>query len=399
MSVWLSDLAENWLSWLALGLTCVVSAAGFAEALVLLTSTSDAGAVGGTILGMAIFAVVLVTWSQMRLVVEEHSEVYRSWRMVGMPGWLVVALVLGQAAVVSAAGSAAGAWVSHFSFDWVGRTLGAERIPTGELTLSTGVWLSAVLVCVCSSLLGTLFALRRVFTQSSPRWVALKALLGVAAIGGTVFGVAQIPDPDDRLGGCMGLVLVVALMTPWVLPLLDQWTRVLGIAGANVRVRRRFSSPQILPWVLGGGLIVAVGSGLRALLAAEEGQTVSSWQMFVVVLSPTLAPCLALALTTSLLMRRRISSDSHGLKLAGAVPTMIARVQLREACALTLTATGIIAAMSLAVTWLINQSWSTTGFWGSALAITAAGILSGLALVKLAVLRNSRSRPLQRIPS
>ena len=40
----------------------------------------------------------------------------------------------------------------------------------------------------------------------------------------------------------MGLVILVALFLPWLMPALDQWTRAAGIAGANVRVRRHFST-------------------------------------------------------------------------------------------------------------------------------------------------------------
>lgn len=115
MTVWLNDLKGNWLSWLAVFVTCVVSSCGCTVAMVLLSGPGgDAGSLGGTILGMAVCAIVIVTWSQIRLIIDEHRAIYRSWRMVGMPGWFIITLVLGQIAVVSAAGSGLGGLSAQF---------------------------------------------------------------------------------------------------------------------------------------------------------------------------------------------------------------------------------------------------------------------------------------------
>lgn len=91
MLVWLKDLQSNWLSWLAVALTLVVSSTSCTLALAMLVASSGAeenpaGPLGGTVLGMALCVVVLVTLSQMRLIIAEREPVYRSWRMVGMPG-------------------------------------------------------------------------------------------------------------------------------------------------------------------------------------------------------------------------------------------------------------------------------------------------------------------------
>ena len=106
MLVWLKDLQSNWLSWLAVALTLVVSSTSCTLALAMLVASSGAeenpaGPLGGTVLGMALCVVVLVTLSQMRLIIAEREPVYRSWRMVGMPGWMIVAFILGQVAAVS----------------------------------------------------------------------------------------------------------------------------------------------------------------------------------------------------------------------------------------------------------------------------------------------------------
>ena len=107
MLVWLKDLQSNWLSWLAVALTMVVSSAACALAVSMLVATSDAdddptGPLGGTVLGMAVCAVVLITLSQMRLIIEEREPVYRSWRMIGMPGWMINSFIVGQVIAVSA---------------------------------------------------------------------------------------------------------------------------------------------------------------------------------------------------------------------------------------------------------------------------------------------------------
>ena len=58
MLVWLKDLQSNWLSWLAVALTLVVSSGSCTLALAMLVASSGAeenpaGPVGGTVLGMA----------------------------------------------------------------------------------------------------------------------------------------------------------------------------------------------------------------------------------------------------------------------------------------------------------------------------------------------------------
>lgn len=67
-----------------------------------------------------------------------------------------------------------------------------------------------------------------------PRSTALRAVIGIAAVAGAVYGMAQIPNPSDLLGACMGFVILVALLVSWLLPVVDQWTRLLGIAGGQM---------------------------------------------------------------------------------------------------------------------------------------------------------------------
>lgn len=142
-------------------------------------------------------------------------------------------------------------------------------------------------------------------------------------------------------------------------------------------------------------MIISIGSGLRVLMAAHGAASVSPWQVLAVFLASTLAPCIALALTTPLLMRERITEDSRALTLAGAPPHMLMQVQITEAAALTLTATGVIAAMTVPVVLLENHAltgqWTVDGFWWQPLAILGVTMFVGSATAKCGVAARARN--------
>nr|WP_239088649.1 FtsX-like permease family protein [Corynebacterium macginleyi] len=329
----------------------------------MLVATSDAdddptGPLGGTVLGMAVCAVVLITLSQMRLIIEEREPVYRSWRMIGMPGWMINSFIVGQVSAVSAIAALIGTFPARLFVEPMAAAFRSDKIPMPELAITPLVIRIAVDVCVASAVCGALIPLRRVFrprVEPRPVWVVLRCLVAAGLVGGTVYGCLQIEDPGDSLAASMGLVILVALMTPWLMPALDQWTRLCGIAGANVRVRRRFSVPHIVPWVLLGGLIVAVGSGVMMFKGTESLDTLSSGRVFAAFLGPVVAPSIVGAVLTSLIMRSRIANDVRGLRLAGASPAAWARVQVGEAFCLTVTAAAIVIALSATVVMLLNQ--------------------------------------------
>ena len=402
MLVWLKDLQSNWLSWLAVALTLVVSSASCTLALAMLVASSGtegdpAGPLGGTVLGMALCVVVLVTLSQMRLIIAEREPVYRSWRMVGMPGWMILAFILGHVAVVSAGAGLLGVLPARPLLAPCVRALRSDGIPMPDIAITGQVVVIAVAVCTSAALVGTLPPLRRVFRPrgaARPAWLLVKFLLAAAAIGGTVYGCLRIDDPGDLLSAEMGLVILVALFLPWLMPGIDQWTRPAGIAGANVRVRRNFSTPHIVPWVLIGGFIVAVGSGLRFANDAGAGGTLSSWQVFVALLGPVFAPSIVGAVLTSLLMRGRIASDIRGLTLAGATASAWARVQVGEAACLTLTAAGVVWALCLATLLPLHHLLTPQAsfghtlveeLWWSAFAVIFGAMFIALDVVKLAL--------------
>lgn len=402
MLVWLKDLQSNWLSWLAVALTLVVSSTSCTLALAMLVGSSGAeenpaGPLGATVLAMSLCVVVLVTLSQMRLIIAEREPVYRSWRMVGMPGWMILFFILGQVAVVSAAAGLLGVLPARPLLAPCVRALRSDGIPMPDIAITGQVVVIAVTVCMSAALVGALPPLRRVFRRRAtahPSWFMVKFLLASAAIGGTVYGCLHIDDPGDLLSAEMGLVILVALFLPWLMPVLDQWTRAAGVAGANVRVRRSFSTPHIVPWVLVGGFIVAVGSGLRFGNDAGAGGTLSSWQVFVALLGPVFVPSIVGAVLTSLLMHGRIAADIRGLTLAGAAPLAWMRVQVGEAACLALTAAGVVCALCLATLLPLHRLLTPQEalgrtileeLWWPSFAVIFGAMFIALGVVKLAL--------------
>jgi hypothetical protein len=393
MIVWLKDLKSNWLSWLAISITMLVSSASCSLAISMISADGkDAIPLGGTILGMSICAIVLVTFSQMRLTIEEHQPIYQSWRMVGMPGWMINLLILGQVAVVSATASLIGAQLIRPALSPAVKTLRGDGIPMPELSVDASVVMWVVLACGGAAIAGALLPLRQIFrsqTDSHPLWITVRSAVATVAIAGCSIGGASIEKTEDVLAWAMGMSVLIPLLLPWLLPLLDQWTRVLGIAGANVRVRRNFSSPHIVPWVLFGSLIIGVGSGLRLIKDAEPGSSMSAWQVFVVVLGPVFAPSIAGAVTTSLIMHARIKSDIRGLRLAGAPGRSWILIQIGEAFALTGTAALVVLVFTVLTVGIVNDHLtgfvSFHGIWWTAFGSTFAAMFLALCSIKLAV--------------
>ncbi len=250
MSVWLKDLHSNWPSWLAVALTCFISGMGFSLAVALINATGDdATSLGGTILGLAICSNILVIFSQMKLIIDEHIHIYRSWRMVGMPNWLIFVLVLGQIVAVSACGAIPGAFCATFLTDFALDAFHRDNIRVDGISVTMGGIVLASAVCVLAAVLGGFLSLRRIYRSGTPRWAAAKCALAFILGAGILFACTLIDDPTDAMSACLGLILLFAFLIPWMLPLLMQWTRPLGIAGANVRVRSNFTAPHIMPWI------------------------------------------------------------------------------------------------------------------------------------------------------
>lgn len=393
MIVWLSDLRSNLASWAAVALTMVCAACGTTLALTMLSGNGEASqAIGGTVLSMAIISTILITIAQLRLIIEEHETTYRSWRSIGMPGALLCTFVITQVLVVSLAGALVGVFVARPLIGPAVATLIEDGVPIDNVSLTAAIAQGSVTVCVLSALFGSLLPLRRIFHPRSrphPGWLIVRVTVGVAAISATIYpAFAAMKRPDDLAGLAMGIVAVIALFLSWILPLVDQWTRTLGIAGANVRVRRQFSAPQIVPWFLSIAMIVTMGSVIRILREATPGPTtVSPPEVLAVVLGPAVLPALVGALGISVIMRHRIAADVRGLRLAGAPRFTWVRVQFTEALALsgtmgllTLLSSGVSTA---AMNHLVFRTSSLHGLWWEALVVASATMVTLTSGVKL----------------
>lgn len=312
--------------------------------------------------------------------------------MVGMPGWMINLLILGQVAIVSAAASLIGAQLIRPALNPAVEALRDDGIPMPDLSVDASVVMWVVLVCCGAAIAGALLPLGQIFRPQADAhswWITVRSVVAAVAIAGCSVGGAYIEKTGDVLTWAMGMSILIPLLLLWLLPFLDQWTRVLGIAGANVRVRRKFSSPHIVPWVLFGGLIISVGSGLRVIKDAEPGSTVSAWQVFVVVLGPVLAPSIVGAVMTSLIMHVRIKSDIRGLRLAGAPGRSWILIQIGEAFALTGTAAMVVLVFTVLTVGIVNDHLtgfvSFHGIWWTAFGSTFGAMFLALCSVKLAV--------------
>ncbi len=82
----------------------------------------------------------------MRLIIAEREPVYRSWRMVGMPGWMILSFILGHVAVVSAAAGLLGVLPAHPLLAPCVRALRSDGIPMPDcLTPSAAVGSSSTM--------------------------------------------------------------------------------------------------------------------------------------------------------------------------------------------------------------------------------------------------------------
>lgn len=325
MSVWLSELKANWLSWVAVALSMVV--AGTSTGLALAITVSDgeaAGPVGGTILGVSVSSIAVVTWQQMRLIIAERQRTYARWKLVGMPSGLVFTFVVIHVTAVSGVFSACGVWFASFTLEPAAEALRSDGIPISSLRITALVWFLSVLTCMGSAVLGAFGPIWRIarrspiearFTRRSVVWTWVRFVLAVASIAATYSLGTRIDDPGDAVSWGMGFLILVMVFTPWLLPVLALLVR--GIVGANLRFRYEFLAPQVTPWVLCGGMLTGVGSSLR-ILKSLSGAEMSSASTFLVVLGPSVAPALAASLATSLLLRHRVAADVRALFLAGA---------------------------------------------------------------------------------
>ncbi|MDK8509932.1 hypothetical protein QP948_00670 [Corynebacterium bovis] len=109
VSVAARDLWDDRLSWLGLLLTLATAGTGTTCAVAYLLTGSDAGTgFGGTVLGMMVLSVVAASSTLSGLMLDERRATYARWRLAGVSGAGVAAVVLARTTLVAAVGAVLG---------------------------------------------------------------------------------------------------------------------------------------------------------------------------------------------------------------------------------------------------------------------------------------------------
>ncbi|MDD7582048.1 hypothetical protein ACEE23_04140 [Corynebacterium sp. 32222D000AT] len=380
----------------------------------------EAGALGGSILGMAVLVIVAVSFSQLRLIITERAYTFARWKLSGMPGWLVFVLLGVLIMAVCLLGPFLGAQQAHWFVEPALEQLRADGIPLGNPSEDFPAEAIATWVCAGAGIVGGWLPLWRVSRREPARvppfpeteagpwakaWRVGRTVIAYGLLAALIYPAVarKITEPDEVMSWGMGLIMAFVVFGGWLVPPLIQLTRAGRLAGplaqvaaANLRARVRFAAPQIVPWVLVGTLFFGVGSALR-IGGAEQGASYSSPGVFVVVLAPVLGPALVAACVTPLLLRRRARRDSRGLFLSGASRRQQLLLQMWEATFLTVVAASAFVALGIAIVAPLHAAlghgffppgWWSQLWWSPVLIVVAAMFLVTTAM-KIAVSRAS----------
>ena len=280
-------VASAW-SWVAVAVSMAMGGLSAALALLLLDAGGDeAGALGGSILGMAVLVIVAVSFSQLRLIITERAYTFARWKLIGMPGWLVFTLLGVLIMAVCLFGAFLGAQQAHWFVEPALEQLRADGIPLGNPSEDFPAEAIATWVCAGAGIVGGWLPLWRVARRDPARvppfpeteagpwartWRVGRAVIAFGLLAALIYPAVarKITEPDEVMSWGMGLIMAFVVLGGWLVPSLMQLTRAGRLAGplaqlaaANLRARVRFAAPQIVPWVLIGTLFFGVGSALR----------------------------------------------------------------------------------------------------------------------------------------
>lgn len=416
ISVALSDIRANSLSWMAFALTVLTAGTGVACALAfLVTGGGESEELGGTVLGMALMSVFAATSTLSGLIVNERRRVYASWKLAGMSGAAAFGVITAQVAMVAGLSSLGGVLVSPPLVGAMVARVRNEGVDVGSPHVNLVVVASAVAICVGAAIMGSLgkaLSVGWLPAVKSARGAAVpKARAGVwATLFGLTFAATAIAlpftdemrgDPSAAIGIATILLLAMVSLSAWYIRPVLQWTRLLHLFGVapriamgSARARTAFTSAQVVPWFLLAGMIVGIGSPIKALTAID-GQEVSNLGLTFVLLGPALVPALVSGIGSLCVMAPRTRADLATLARSGASVGQQARALVWEA--LGVTATVGVLTLFLAVLGTALVGVTTTGsafppgWWGSILWVPLAAILAlmfaMIAGVKLATAR------------
>ena len=147
-------VASAW-SWVAVAVSMAMGGLSAALALLLLDAGGDeAGALGGSILGMAVLVIVAVSFSQLRLIITERAYTFARWKLIGMPGWLVFTLLGVLIMTVCLFGAFLGAQQAHWFVEPALEQLRADGIPLGNPSGDFPAEAIATWVCAGAGIVG-----------------------------------------------------------------------------------------------------------------------------------------------------------------------------------------------------------------------------------------------------
>lgn len=404
MDVARSDIRANALSWLAFALTYVAAGTGVACALAfLVTGGGESEELGGTVLGMALVSVFASTATLSGLIVDERRRVYASWKMAGMSGAAASAVILFQVVAVAGLSSLGGSLVAPPIVGAMVARVRLEGVDVGDPRVNLAFIAIAVGICASGAVGGSLG--RAVSVGWRP---AVKAARGAAVpkvrrgVWATVFGLTFagtgliLPftgemrgDPTAGVGIATIVLLAMVCLMPWFIRPVLQWTRALHACGVTARVatgsaraRTAYTSAQVVPWFLLAGMVVGVGSPIKALSGVEEGAGVSSLGLTFVLLAPALVPALVAGVGSLCVMAPRTRADERTLARAGASTGQRNRALLWEASAVTATVGILTLGLALVGVALTNVTATGSAFpsawWASILWLPLVAILSAM---------------------
>lgn len=410
VSVAARDLWDDRLSWLGLLLTLVTAGAGTTCAVAYLLTGSDAGTgFGGTVLGMMVLSVVAASSTLSGLMLDERRATYARWRLAGVSGAGVAAVVLARTTLVAAVGAVLGTLTAPALLPGASHLLALNGSPLPEPPVTVTVAAVAVGVCVGSTLLGVLrptvavawapplVAVRSaVVPRSRPRVApTLLGLLFGASFVALLLDDAFRRDPSNGVATVLLVTMTLVPLAGWYIGPLLQWTRLLHVAGptarvaaGSVRARSAFTSALVVPWFLVASMTVGLGSSLSVLVTAQGGDAAALWSGLA-LLSPVAGPPLVAGLGSVCVMRRRRVVDDRTLRGAGASRRHRAAVVGWEAVCVVVT----VAVLTLAVT-VAGVATTETALvgrpfpagWADAVLWFPLGVVLGVMLVLVTLL-------------
>ncbi|MGO1948613.1 MAG: FtsX-like permease family protein [Mycobacteriaceae bacterium] len=395
-----TDMRAARLSWLAVACTLFVSGTGAAYAMAfLIEGEEDAGELGGTMLGMAIIGIASAVASVSGLAVNERRRTCARWKLLGLPGPDVFVVVMLQVLVVAVVASVPGALLAVPVVTPAAEYMAQRGTPLGDPQVTGAVLAWSVVICVGAALLGVLgkvFAVSRVRPTAALRAAVVPvARPGVLATGlglmmtAAVVAIASTEDLSEN-GSVIGVhvmgLLAVVPLTGWLMYPVLQWTRVLRffgpaarVAADSVRVRSAFTSAQVVPWFLVGGMVVGIGSTMIVVVNAGGGE-ITGVDLLVPMFAPAVLPPLVAGIASTLVMAPRARQDTLVMHRAGAGRRHLSRIVGWESVAVVVSAGLLTLLYTVAGTAAANdalygtvwpQDWWTDILWAPFAAILA----------------------------